>query len=93
MKRKLNDDDLVIELNVGGTPMATTQRTLMKQPDSTLSKHYQAYGQKWLDQCDDDYRPERKPFFIDSDPKLFAHVLQGLRTDSIDGAGGFANGS
>ena len=99
MKRNSIDFDFfndAIELVVGGKKMFTTHDTLMKQPESALAKRYQAYYDQWdlirkhwinnpPPAVDGDVgRPELQPLFIDSDPKIFARVLQGLRTDSIN---------
>lgn len=65
----------IVELNVGGEYYATTEETIMKYPDSMLAK---------LISGNFNVTKDRKGrIFIDRSKKLFEHVSQYLRANTI----------
>ncbi len=63
----------VLEINVGGTIFATFLSTLKKHPSSMLAAMFSGRHPLARDHCG---RP-----FVDRSPKMFALVLEYLRTD------------
>lgn len=67
------DDDPLVLLNIGGTPMTTRKSTLMRIPDTVLAL---ALTSPWSERMtkDNDGR-----IFFDCDPKIFQFLLSQLR--------------
>ncbi|XP_060601137.1 uncharacterized protein LOC132754513 isoform X2 [Ruditapes philippinarum] len=65
----------IVELNVGGELMATTLSTLQKEPNSWLTA--MILGQNT------GYTDKKGRYFIDSDCKIFRHILQYLRFEVL----------
>eukprot|EP00123_Amoebidium_parasiticum_P007451 comp18132_c0_seq1/m.18848 comp18132_c0_seq1/g.18848 ORF comp18132_c0_seq1/g.18848 comp18132_c0_seq1/m.18848 type:complete len:513 (-) comp18132_c0_seq1:33-1571(-) len=63
----------IITLNVGGQPITTTRSTLCRLPDSMLAAMFSGRHRLATD--------KEGRYFIDRDPKYFAHVLNYLRSD------------
>lgn len=66
----------IVHLNVGGTRFSTSRHTLMWVPDSFFTA--------LLSGRISSFRDETGAIFIDRDPKLFATILNYLRTRDID---------
>ncbi|CAH1393201.1 unnamed protein product [Nezara viridula] len=71
-----NDSGDIIHLNVGGTRFSTSRHTLSWIPDSFFTALLSGRISSLKD--------ETGAFFIDRDPKLFATILNYLRTRDID---------
>lgn len=69
----------VVHLNVGGTHISTSRRTLTLVQDSLLAT---MFGGAWDDRLD---RDADGRFFLDFDPSLFLLLLNFLRTQDMGG--------
>lgn len=66
----------IVELNVGGTLIATSRKTLCRYPGTKLSR--------WFAKGDEGALPRdaQNRYFIDRDGELFKHLLNALRSES-----------
>jgi len=70
------EDDVIIELNVGGTPYTTSLSTLLSVPETYFAGRFS--GNFWALERDAQGR-----FFIDRDGITFRYILNYLRTHKV----------